>query len=110
MEQVGNKARLVSLNGIDSYVIMYNTENGTWAIMRLVETRNETLFDAHINDEGGIWHSTNDALLIMEQESGAKSMTADLRVEMNKVLHEIRSGEPLSHDQSLDLFGNAEFN
>ncbi len=64
----------------------------------------------YLNDEDGIWHTTNDALLIMEQESGAKSMTADLRVEMNKILHEIRMGEPLSHDQSLDLFGNAEFN
>ena len=110
MEKIGNKARLVSLNGIDRYVIMYHTENGTWAIMRLVETRNETLFDAHLNDEDGIWHSTNDALLIMEQESGAKGMTADLRVEMNKVLDEIRMSEPLSHDESLDLFENEEFN
>ena len=110
MDQIGNKARLVSLNGVDRYVIMYHTENGTWAIMRLVETRNETLFDAHLNDEDGIWHSTNDALLIMEQESGAKGMTADLRVEMNKVLDEIRMSEPLSHDESLDLFENEEFN
>jgi hypothetical protein len=110
VEQIGNKARLVSLNGVDRHVIVYHTENGTWAIMRLVETKNETLFDANINDEGGIWHSTNDALEIMEQESGVKSMTADLRVEMNKILHEIRSGEPLSHDESLDIFGGAEFN
>ena len=110
MGQIGNKARLVSLNGVDEHVVVYNTENGTWAIMRLVKTKNETLFDAHINDEDGIWHSTNDALLIMEQESGAKGMTADLRVEMNKVLDEIRMGEPLSHDESLDLFGNEELN
>ena len=110
MEQIGNKARLVSLNGVDEHVVIYNTEKGTWAIMRLVKTKNETLFDADINDEGGIWHSTNDALEIMERESGVKSMTADLRVEMNKVLHEIRSGEPLSHDESLDIFGDAELN
>jgi hypothetical protein len=110
VEQIGNKARLVSLNGIDEHVVIYHTEKGTWAIMRLVKTKNETLFDAHINDEGGIWHSTNDALEIMEQESGVRSMTADLRVEMNKVLHEIRMGEPLSHDESLDIFGDAELN
>lgn len=93
MELLKNRARVCVLNGIDRHLIVYDPNKGLWGIMRIVQTRNEELYDAHINDDGGVWHSTNDVLEIMEQESGVKTMTADNRVAMNKILHEIRTGD-----------------